>query len=94
MVANGNGLGGSIKQGAGLAIGASLALGGIALTNHLLHRFFHFGIPHEFILWPRGCCSKHPHHHAVWHPHGRHMMAMNATMNTLGPGPDGRYHLY
>lgn len=91
MATNGNGLGASIKNGAGFAIGVSLAIGGIAFTNHLLWKTIGIGIPHEFILWPRGCCARHPHHLRHWHhPH----MAMNATMNTLGPGPDGRYHLY
>lgn len=95
-----NGLVGKIHEGAGLAIGASLALGGIALFNHIIPGI----IPHEFILGGglhRGCCSKHPKHHCggcQWHPRPGHHLgyaeAMAGTMNTLAPGGDGRYYLY
>lgn len=99
-----NGLGGNfmgkVHEGAGLAIGASIALGGVAW---LCHHFLGGIIPHEFILGGglhRGCCSKHPKHHCggcQWHPRpGSHSgyNAMAGTMNTLGPGGDGRFHLY
>lgn len=97
-MAIGNVLSGGIKNGAELAIGVSLGIGGIALVNHLLHKFIGIGIPHEFILWPRGCCAHHPHHQCGGcrnHGHGgHHMMAYSGTMNTLGPSGGGRYHLY
>lgn len=97
-MANGNGLGGAIHQGAGLAIGATLALGGIAWLAH------HIGIiPHEFVLAGglfRGCCSKHPHHTCggcPWHGRPMHHVgyeAMVGTQNTLGFSGGGKYHLY
>lgn len=96
---NGNFMG-KVHEGAGLAVGASLALGVIAIGSHLLGGHI---IPHEFVLaggLHRGCCSKHPKHHCggcMWHPRPAHHSgfdAMAGTMNTLAPGGDGKYHLY
>lgn len=87
-----------VHEGAGLAVGASIALGGIAIIAHMTGF-----IPHEFVLGGglhRGCCSKHPHHTCggcQWHSRPMHhggFEAMAGTMNTLAPGGDGRYHLY
>ena len=95
---NGSGFGSKVADGAGLALGASLMLGGISILAHITGF-----IPHEFVLgggMHRGCCSKHPKHHCGGCPdHGKPMHhrgyeSLAGTMNTLGPGGDGRYHLY